>query len=110
MDISSYATNRTVGEQCHDALIETGAAKGAAFRAERLYKRTRDTAYLMQSGTVPEREAKARTLGVVVSHEDAWIQAEVNYNVTRAKSDALEVLFEEYRSRQATSRAEMQLK
>ncbi len=106
----TYGTNRTLGEQCHDALVKTGEAKAKAFSNERLYKRQRAHVYLAAQGTVAVRDALARTNDVVVAAEDLWIKAEMDYNLLRAESDGLNVRFEEYRTQAATTRAEMTLR
>lgn len=103
-------TNQTLGERCHDALIETGKAKAAAFKAERLYKRKRATVYLHMQGTVAERDASSRKHEEVVAAEDRWIEAEMTHNIKRAESDGLQMRFEEWRTKQSTARAEMQLR
>lgn len=106
----TYGSNSTLGEQCHDALVETGNAKASAFTAERLYKRKRAQVYLMQKGTVAERDALSRTHEIVAQAEDEWIAAETGYNLKRAESDGLQLRFEEWRTKQSTARAEMTLR
>ena len=109
VDLSQYSSNRSLGEQCHDAMVEMGKAKAAAFRFERMYKRKRAQVYLMSSGTVAERDALARTHKDVTEVEAQWIEAETSHNMKRAEADGLRLRFEEWRTLQSTKRAEMQM-
>ncbi len=103
-------SNRTLGEQCHDALVKTGEAKAAAFEFERLYKLKRKYMFLGADGPVVEREAKAATGTEVVEAERKWIDAEKRHILARAESDGLDKVFEEMRTMEATKRSEMGLR
>jgi hypothetical protein len=104
-------SNQTLGERVHDALVEAAKAKNDAFRLERKYKRTLKAHIVISEGkSFGERETKASVNPTVQEAEDAWIAAELIANTTRAEADGLQVRFEEYRTREATARAEMTLR
>lgn len=103
-------SNRSLSEQIADALKDAAEHKTAAFTAERLYKRKRAEVYLRSEGkTIAEREALATTHPVVTEEEDRWIEAQSKWNRSQARVDGLQVRFEEWRTREATNRAEMNL-
>jgi hypothetical protein len=104
-------SNQSPGERVHDALVEAAIAKTEAFKSERLYKRVLAECLLGAEGkTSAERDARARLHPKAIAAEDAWITNESKANIARAESDGLQVRFEEYRTREATARAEMTLR
>ncbi len=102
--------NRTLGEQCHDALVRTGEVKAEAFELERLFKLKRRFVYLGTKGTVAERDALAATQDEVQEAERLWVDAEKKLILARAEADGLDKVFEEWRTRESTARAEMQMR
>jgi hypothetical protein len=85
--------------------------KAESFRAERLFKRTRQQVFLMTEGkTVGERDAKTDVHPTVTEAEDKWISAETAHILARAEADGLSARFEAWRSTEASNRAEMQLR
>ena len=104
-------SNRSLGERCHDALVEAAQLKNEAFRLERKYKRTLKAHIIIAEGkSFGERETRASVQGVVTEAEDAWIAAELLANTAQAEADGLEIQFKEWQSRNATNRAEMNLR
>lgn len=113
MDINrQFGTNRTLGERIAEALQAAAERKAAAFRAERLYKRVFAQVLLMTTDAknVAEREARTATSPAVIEAEDRWISAQTLWNIAQAEADGLQVQFEEWRTREATNRAEMNLR
>lgn len=104
-------SNRSLGERVHDALLEAASKKNDALLLKRRYERTL-TAYTIdaQGKSFGERQAKAATHTVVADAEEAWIVAEQAANAARAQADGLQCRFEEWRTNQATNRAEMNLR
>ena len=111
MDIGKTYPGLTLGDEIAQALEAAAVCKAAAFRSERLYKRTYAQVLLMitDAKTVAEREARTLVTQVVIRAEDDWISAQTAWNIAQAKADGLQVRFEEWRSRNATARAEMKL-
>lgn len=104
-------SNRTLGEQCHDAMLEAAKAASEAKRLKKLSERILAQLTIYQSGkSQAEREMKARCDMKFITAEDACIQAETAANIAKAEADGLQVRFEEWRTRQATQRAEMNLR
>ncbi len=97
------------GTKYEAALMEAAETKSEAIRLERLAKRFYAACYLSASGTIAEREAKARTNPEFEKAEEAWITAEHQANIAAAKAEALKVQFEVWRTKEATRRAEMSL-
>jgi hypothetical protein len=95
-----------------DALTRAAKAKGEAFKAERLYKRVRQQSFLDigKQENVATRDAMADTHELVKRYEDEWIAAEGRYNLARAEADGFMTRFEQWRSLEASNRAEMQLR
>lgn len=104
-------SNRTLGERCHDALVHAAEKKADALRARRKAERHLDLALLKATGNNADaRKASARQ---DPNYEEADIlatEAECAAIVAKAEADGLEIEFEEWRSRQANTRAEMQLR
>jgi hypothetical protein len=104
-------SNITLGMKVHNAMLEAAAAKNEAFRLERKYKRTLRAHTIMAEGkSHPERETRAADKLVVREAEDAWIAAELMANTAKADAEGLEIQFKEWQSRNATNRAEMNLR
>lgn len=103
-------SNRTLGEQWADALLNAAQAKGEAMRARKLAERVQDRIFLAEQGSIELRKAKARTHERYISADDAAIDAEHTALLAKASADAAEALFAEWQSRNATARAEMQLR
>ncbi len=108
--MTDYGTNRSLGEQVHDALVECGKHKADAFEFERLYKLKRKYVFLGTKGTVAEREALAATQDEVKAAELKWMDAEKKHILARATSDGLDKRFEEWRTKESTRRAEMNIR
>ena len=100
--------NRTLGEQWADALENAATAKVDALRLKRKADRIFDRVYLATSGSnMREREARTAIDDRVEAAFKDWEIAESTAIVAKAKADAAEAIFEEWRSRQATQRAEL---
>ena len=97
-------SNRSLGERCADALMEAGAAKAAALKAERLAARVLDRLFLSESGTVDARKAAARTHPTYTNYEDEATEAESRAIIAKAAADACMVQFEEWRTNEASRR------
>ena len=99
-----------LGDKYASALLTAAEAKSEALRLERLAKRFYSACYLTATGTIAEREAKARTNEEYQRAEDEWVAAEHAANVAQAKADAIHVAYESWRTQEATKRAEMSLR
>lgn len=105
-------SNRTPGENAADAIMEAARAKTEASRARKLAERVYDRVLLSitDAKNIAEREARARTHDKYIGAEDAAIELESAAVLAKASADAAELLFAEWQSRNATARAEMQLR
>jgi len=105
-------SNRTPGENAADAIMESARAKTEALRARKLAERVYDRVLLSitDAKNVAEREARARVHEKFIAADDAAETAEDAAILAKAAADAAEVLFAEWQSRNATARAEMQLR
>jgi hypothetical protein len=104
-------SNQTLGERVHDALVEAAKAKNDAFRLERKYKRTLKAHIIITDGkSFGERETKAAVDPAVQEAEKEWIAAQLMANTAQAEAEGLQVRFEEWRSLNATHRAEISLR
>jgi hypothetical protein len=104
-------SNRSIGEQAADAIEAAAKAKTEALRLRKLSERIFDRILLEQSGgTVDIRRAKVAVHPTYLSADDAALQAESEAVIAKARADGLAVRFEEWRSMNATSRAEMNLR
>ena len=104
-------SSMTIGEQCHDALVEAAKAKATALRARKMADRTFDIALLKATGANAEaRKAAARLDPVADAAETEAIEAECAAIVAKAEADGLQIQFEQWRSKQATDRAEMTMR
>ena len=103
--------NRSLGEICHDALVKAAEAKADALRLRKRAERSFDIALLKATGkNADERRASARLDPVAEESENAATEAECRAIVAKAEADGLQIQFEQWRSKQATDRAEMQLR
>lgn len=107
--MNDAGSNLPLGERVHRALVEAGERKVEAMRARKLAERVYDRIFLEQEGSVPVKEARTRTHERYISVDDAAIEAEHKAIVAKAHADGLSVRFEQWRTEQATTRAEMQL-
>ena len=92
------------------ALLEAAETKSEALRLDRLSKRFYAACYLSASGTIAEREAKARTNPEFQKVEEQWLVAEQQANLAGAKAEAMKLRFEVWRTTEATERAKMNLR
>lgn len=105
------SSNRSLGERCHDAMLKAAETSSEARRLKKLAERVLAQITLAQDGkSHAERETKARCDVRYLSAEDACIAAETTANLAKAEADGLQVRFEEWRTLQATHRAEMNLR
>lgn len=103
--------DRSLGQRCHDALLRAARAKSEAERLAKLAKRVLAQCFIHAVGrSAAERDAIARNDVQYIRVEDALIEAETAANLARAEADGLELRFEEWRTTQATARAEMNLR
>ena len=104
-------TNLTIGQRCHDALLEAAQAKVAAMTKRRWAERAFDISLLKATGkNSEERKASARMDPVFSERDDAAHEAECAAIVAKANADGLQIQFEQWRTEQATNRAEMQMR
>lgn len=105
------APNRTIGEQCHDALMSAAEAKTNAMRLRRKADRILDVALLKAEGkNAEERKANARLEPSFDEADLLATEAECAAIVSKARADGLQIEFEWWRSKQATDRAEMTMR
>ncbi len=98
--------NRSPAERFGDALEAAADAKSAAFKADKLSKRVFAQCLIAAEGkSAGEREANARINPRFIAIEDELIGAESAANLARARADAAEALFEEWRSQRADQRS-----
>jgi hypothetical protein len=104
-------TNRSLGQQVHDALIKFSQAKSEAMRARRRADRILDVAMLKATGkNAEERKASARQDPVYDEADIKAVEAECAAIVAKSEADGLQCEFDEWRTRCATERAEMNLR
>jgi len=105
------ASNRTLGERVHDALVTAAERKAEAMRLRRMAERYFDIALLKATGkNADERKANARQDPNYEAADTKATEAECAAIVAKAEADGLQIEFEEWRSKTATERAEMQLR
>jgi hypothetical protein len=103
--------NRTLGERVHDALVAAAEKKADAMRQRRKADRVFDVALLKATGkNADERKASARMDPNFDEADKAALDAECAAIVAKAEADGLEVEFEQWRTTQANTRAEMNLR
>jgi hypothetical protein len=98
------SSNRSLGEQVHDALVKAAEKKTAALWAKKLAERTFDRILLETKGTVDERKAKARLDPKYIAAEDEAITTESEHIVAKAEADGLDVQFKEWQSKNSNER------
>ena len=104
-------SNRTPAERVADALLAAAEAKNDAATKRRRADRILDACLLQQSGgSADERKAKARQDVRYIQADNAALEAEHWANIAKAHADGAEVRFDEWRTREATNRAEMNLR
>lgn len=98
-------SNRTIAEQCADALMEAGAAKAEAHGLRKKADRIFDVCFLASEGkNADERKARARTMKAYEDADVAATEAEKRAIVSKAASDAEQVMFEAWRTEEASRR------
>jgi hypothetical protein len=103
--------NLSLGERCHGAIVRAAEAKVSAMKARKLADRIYDRVLLTSEGkNASEREARARTDMAFMTADDAALETESAAIIAKAEADGLQVVFEQFRTNAATSRAEMQLR
>lgn len=108
---SSGWHQRTLGELAHDALVHAARMKCEALRFRKQADRVFDRLVLESTGSsVSSREAEARSHPAYVGMDDQALEAESAAIVAKAKADGVQIRFEEWRTNQATTRAEMTLR
>ena len=104
-------SNLPLGEQCHNALVAAAQAKIEAMSKRRWAERAFDLSLLKATGkNADERKASARLDPVFTERDDAAHEAECKAIVAKAEADGLQVRFEQWRSENAMTRAEMNLR
>ena len=103
-------TNRSISEQYSDALEAAALAKNEAMRLGKIAERAFAEVFLREDGSVDVRKQRAIINETYKAADDARIAAESAHNLAKAKADAVAVKFEEWRTREATMRAEMNLR
>lgn len=104
-------SNRSLGEQVHDALVKAAEAKVEAMRLRKHADRAFDIALLKATGkNADERKASARLDAVFVDQDNRALEAECAAIVAKSHADGLEIEWETWRSEQANARAEMNLR
>jgi len=100
--------NRSPGRVAHDAIIEAAEAKNKHLIKEKVAKRVFAECYLRaEGGNMEERKANALLEESYTDASREELKAASAYNLAKAKADAAEVLWEEWRTIEATKRAEM---
>jgi hypothetical protein len=108
---SSGWHQRTLGELAYAALVHAAKLKCEAMKARKLADRIFDRLVLQSAGSsVSSREAEARLHPSYVGVDDQALEAESAAIVAKAKADGVQIRFEEWRTTQATNRAEMTLR
>lgn len=104
-------SNQSLAEQYADALTAHAEAKNRANVAEKMAKRVYAEVFLRNRDAKNIEERKQMTaIHPEVQHaENAAMEAESAANMARAVADGLEARFDEWRTRESTSRAEMAL-
>ena len=92
--------------KAHEACAE---AENLALTMKRIMERKHATIFLRQAGNNAEREAKTRTHEDYLSAEDDYLDAANHANLAKAQRNALEVLWETWRTNESTRRAEMRI-
>lgn len=77
--------------------------------AERKKKRTFAICFTAAAGSIEAKKALVETDPRYEAACEAWEQAEYNMEIKKAAIDALEIQFEEWRTKESTKRAEMRM-
>ena len=101
---------RTLGEQCHDALVAAAESKNIAMLLRKKAERILDQVFLMSDGSIEVRKATARDSKEHREADQRALEAETKANIAKAEGDGLQIRFEEWRTQQSTRRAEMTLR
>ena len=111
MNDTELRHNRTLGELSQDAPVHPARLKVEAMKARKQADRVFDRLVLESTGSsVSSREAEARSHPSYVGMDDIALEAESQAIVAKAKADGVQIRFEEWRTNQATTRAEMTLR
>ena len=99
-------SNRSHGQRCMDALETAAEAKVKALAVRKLAERSFDAIFLKVTGkNVEERKAIARTHPAYIELDDRACLAEQDAVVAKARADGAQILFEEWRTSEATLRS-----
>lgn len=105
MDLTMAFPNRSLAERCADALKEAGEAKALAHRLRKKADRIGDLCLLKATGkNADERKATARSMAEYVVADDAATEAECAAITTKAECDAEQIMFEAWRTEEASRR------
>lgn len=102
-------TNRSPGQQVHDALLYAAEKKNDALQADKIAKRVFSEVFLRHSGSIEERKHIAGMNEAYLKHDDTALLAESAHNLAKAEADGLECRFKEWQANNANRRAEMGL-
>lgn len=102
--------SRTLGEQCHDAIIVAAKYKDIAGKLRAKAGLVFDMVFLVSEGAIETRKALARTSSEYREADNRALEAETKAIVAKAEAVGLDKRFEEWRTTQATRRAEMTLR
>lgn len=97
--------NQSLAEGCADALRASGQARAEAHAARKRAERIYDACLLKSNGTSDAvRKAQAKMAKEFVEADDLAINAEYRGIVAKAEADAAMVLWEEWRTNEASRR------
>tara|TARA_R110000751_G_scaffold153151_7_gene258276 strand:+ start:47 stop:361 length:315 start_codon:yes stop_codon:yes gene_type:complete len=102
-------SNRSPGQQVHDALLVAAEAKNEMVRSDKMLTRIKATVYLAMSGTVDERKAKVLVDERVIAKDDEDLLSQLAFNLAKAEAEGHQCRFSEWQGLNATRRAEMNL-
>lgn len=103
-------SNTSLAEQYQEALMLCVSQENEALRLDKLRKRILSELVIRIGGAIGKAEHEARADHRYREAEDNWVRAQSDANLARAKVDGLRLRFEEWRTRAATERAEMNLR
>ena len=84
--------------------IEVATLKVAAKRGELAFKRTKAAIFKIADGSVADRNSLAETASEAVAAEEAWLAAELEYEGLRNQRSTAVLVFEMFRSLEASRR------
>lgn len=103
--------NRTPGQIAHDAILGAADAKNEALIAEKTAKRMFAACFIAADGkNLEERRANANLADAYIHATNVEMDKAQAANIAKAKADAAELLFEEWRTNASTRRAEMNMR